>query len=54
MPSGDRCATQEAVQTQINELDKRITQAHRANEDSKRLDDIPGVRPDPTRRSWRR
>src|SRR5499425_525609 len=31
-----------AVQTQINGLDKRITQAHRANADSKRLDDIPG------------
>jgi transposase len=31
-----------AVQTQINGLDKRITQAHRANADSKRLDAIPG------------
>src|SRR3954452_16675332 len=31
-----------AVQTQINGLDKRILQAHRANADSKRLDDIPG------------
>src|SRR3954465_14601629 len=31
-----------AVQTQVNGLDKRITQAHRANEDSKRLDAIPG------------
>src|SRR3954469_19329808 len=32
----------QAVQTQINDLDKRITQAHRSNADSKRLDDIPG------------
>ena len=31
-----------AVQTQINGLDKRITQAHRANADSKRLEAIPG------------
>jgi transposase len=31
-----------AVQTQVNGLDKRITQAHRANADSKRLDAIPG------------
>jgi len=31
-----------AVQTQVNRLDKRITQAHRANADSKRLDAIPG------------
>ena len=30
------------MQTQINGLDKRITQAHRANADSKRLDAIPG------------
>jgi transposase len=31
-----------AVQTQVNGLDKRIAQAHRANADSKRLDAIPG------------
>src|ERR1700694_4449303 len=31
-----------AVQIQVNGLDKRITQAHRANTDSKRLDAIPG------------
>jgi transposase len=31
-----------AVQTQISGLDKRITQAHRGNADSKRLDAIPG------------
>jgi transposase len=31
-----------ALQIQINGLDKRITQAHRANADSKRLDAIPG------------
>ncbi len=31
-----------AVQAQVNGLDKRITQAHRANADSKRLDAIPG------------
>ena len=31
-----------AVQTQISGLDKRITQTHRANPDSKRLDAIPG------------
>src|ERR1035438_591525 len=31
-----------AVQTQINGLDKHITQAHRANADSKRLEAIPG------------
>jgi transposase len=31
-----------AVQAQINGFDKRITQAHRANADSKRLDAIPG------------
>jgi transposase len=31
-----------AVQTQINGLDKRVTHAHRANADSKRLDAIPG------------
>ena len=31
-----------AAQTQINGLDKRITQAHRVNADSKRLDAIPG------------
>jgi transposase len=31
-----------AVQSQVNGLDKRITQAHRANADSKRLDAIPG------------
>src|SRR5882724_1503361 len=48
LPSNARFACQaivaqlQAVQTQVNELDKRITQAHRANEDSKRLDDIPG------------
>jgi len=30
------------VQTQINGLDKRVTQAHRANADSKRLETIPG------------
>ena len=32
----------QAVQAQVNGLDKRITQAHRANADSKRLDAIPG------------
>jgi transposase len=31
-----------AAQTQINGLDKRITQTHRANADSKRLEAIPG------------
>ena len=31
-----------SVQTQINGFDKRITQAHRANADSKRLEAIPG------------
>jgi transposase len=31
-----------AVQNQISGLDKRITQAHRGNADSKRLDAIPG------------
>ena len=31
-----------AAQTQINGLDKRIIQAHRANADSKRLETIPG------------
>ena len=31
-----------AVQTQINGLDKRIAQTHRANADSKRLEAIPG------------
>ena len=31
-----------AVQIQINGLDKRVTQAHRANADSKRLEAIPG------------
>ena len=31
-----------AAQTQISGLDKRITQAHRANADSKRLEAIPG------------
>ena len=31
-----------AVQTQINGLDKRVIQAHRANADSKRLEAIPG------------
>src|SRR5476649_1127924 len=30
-----------AVQTQVNGIDTRITQAHRANADSKRLDAIP-------------
>ena len=30
------------MQTQINGLDKRIVQAHRANADSKRLEAIPG------------
>ena len=30
------------VQTQINGLDKRVTLAHRANADSKRLEAIPG------------
>src|SRR5450631_565435 len=48
LPSNARFACQSivaqlhAVQTQINGLDKRITQAHRANADSKRLDAIPG------------
>ena len=31
-----------AVQTQINGLDKRITQTHRANADSEQLETIPG------------
>jgi len=31
-----------AVQTQITGLDKRVTLAHRANADSKRLEAIPG------------
>jgi transposase len=48
LPSNARFACQAivaqlyAVQTQINGLDKRIIQAHRANADSKRLDAIPG------------
>jgi transposase len=48
LPSNARFACQaiaaqlSAVQTQINGLDKRITQAHRANADSKRLEAIPG------------
>ena len=48
LPSNARFACQaivaqlHAVQTQINGLDKRIAQAHRANADSKRLDAIPG------------
>jgi transposase len=48
LPSDARFACQSivaqlhAVQTQISWLDKRITQAHRANADSKRLDAIPG------------
>src|SRR5476649_1817028 len=48
LPSNARFACQSivaqlhAVQTQIDGLDKRITQAHRANADSKRLDAIPG------------
>jgi transposase len=48
LPSNARFACQSivaelhALQTQINGLDKRITQAHRANTDSKRLDAIPG------------
>jgi len=32
----------QAVQNQVNGLDKRITQAHRANADSKRLEAVPG------------
>jgi transposase len=48
LPSNARFACQSivaqlhAVQTQVNGFDKRITQAHRANADSKRLDAIPG------------
>jgi transposase len=48
LPSNARFACQAivgqlyAVQTQINGLDKRIIQTHRANADSKRLDAIPG------------
>ena len=48
LPSNARFACQaivaqlHAVQTQISGLDKRITQTHRANADSKRLDAIPG------------
>jgi transposase len=48
LPSNARFACQSfvaqlhAVQTQISGLDKRITQAHRANADSKRLEAIPG------------
>jgi transposase len=48
LPSHARFACQSivaqlhAVQTQVNGLDKRITQDHRANADSKRLDAIPG------------
>jgi transposase len=48
LPSDARFACQavvaqlHALQSQINGLDKRITQAHRANADSKRLDAIPG------------
>src|SRR5664280_7044 len=48
LPSNARFACQaivaqlSAVQTQINGIDTRITQAHRANADSKRLDAIPG------------
>ena len=48
LPSHARFACQSivaqlhATQTQINGLDKRVTQAHRANADSKRLEAIPG------------
>jgi transposase len=48
LPSHARFACQSiiaqlyAAQTQINGFDKRITQVHRANADSKRLDAIPG------------
>ena len=48
LPSNARFACQaivaqlHAVQIQISGLDKRITQTHRANADSKRLDTIPG------------
>jgi transposase len=48
LPSNARFACQsivaqlDAAQTQISALDKRITQAHRANADSKRLEAIPG------------
>ena len=48
LPSNARFAYQSivaqlhAAQTQINGLDKRITQTHRANVDSKRLEAIPG------------
>src|SRR5471032_596254 len=48
LPSNARFACQalvaqlHTVQTQINGIDTRITQAHRANADSKRLDAIPG------------
>ncbi len=48
LPSNARFACQaivtqlHAVQIEISGLDKRITQTHRANADSKRLDAIPG------------
>src|SRR3954447_25753860 len=48
LPSNARFACQaivgqlHAVQTQISGLDKRITQTHHANAESKRLDTIPG------------
>ena len=48
LPSNARFACQSiiaqlhAAQTQSSGLDKRITQAHRANADSKRLEAIPG------------
>ena len=48
LPSNARFACQGivaqlyALKSQINGLDKRIIQAHRANADSKRLDAIPG------------
>jgi len=48
LPSNARFACQaivtqlHAVQIEISGLDKRITQTHRANADSKRLDTIPG------------
>ena len=48
LPSNARFACQaivtqlHAVQIEISGLDKRITQTHRVNADSKRLDTIPG------------
>ena len=43
-----------AVQTQINGLDKRVTQAHRANADSKRSKPYAGFGVILSQRSWQR